>query len=70
MPPLFTAIVEPLQVPEVIIPTVAMFAKVVMFGSVVVADKRLSKRSFVQNKLDPSVMSIVLMPNEEVATRA
>ena len=59
--------VVPFQVPEVIVPTVAKFAKVVMFGSVVVAERRLSNLSFVQYRLVPSAILVVRRPREDVA---
>ena len=61
MPPLLTAIVVPPQVPEVIVPKVARLARVVIFGRVVVAESRLSKRVLVQYKLVPSAKADVVV---------
>ena len=44
--------IEDENVPLVIVPTVARLARVVMLGRDVVAESRLSKRVFVQNRLD------------------
>ena len=55
MPPLFTAIVVPLQAPEVIVPTVARLASVMMFCSEVVADILLSQRVFRFETCEPVI---------------
>src|SRR3989344_841754 len=48
VPPYGTPMVEAFQIPEVRVPTVARLARVVMFGSVVVAERRLSKSVLLQ----------------------
>ena len=64
-----TAPKSPLQVPEVMVPTLARLARVVRFGSVVVALRRLSKRMLVQYKLLPSARAVVVVPAITPATR-
>ena len=55
------AMAVPCQTPAVMVPTVARFASEVMFGSDVVAERRLSNRVSVQYKLEPSTRSVVLL---------
>ena len=81
MPPYPTLMVEPFQVPDCTVPSQEFVAvklvevalvkpkSVVKFESVVVADNLVSNRSFVQKRLLPSVISLVLIPNVDVATR-